>query len=164
MHFNAWLFWTICCFEVRKVRCGIAPDIARYSKYVRFSVVAPSGAGKTNFLTTMMDEMRKSRSLNFHVAYMNSETREYHVSNYQRLYEHLQPVGSTQRGDVHPMQWKIQDMSKMTQNAGPCYGMTVLDSAGEDQERTDSTIGRYIAGSKMITLLLDPTQLAGVRE
>lgn len=147
-------------------KCGaeLPPDIAQYGKYVRFSVVAPSGAGKTNFITTMMEEMRKCRSLNFNVSYMNNETREYHVGNYRQIYEHLQPVEATRRGDVYPMQWRIQDMNKMTKNTVPCYSMTVFDGAGEDQERTDPTICRYIAGSKMIMLLLDPTQLAGVRE
>lgn len=147
-----------------KCKEELPPDITQYDKYVRFSVVAPSGAGKTNFITIMMEEIRKSRALNFNVTFMNNQTREYHVKNQHQIYNMLQPPEASRRGEVYPMQWRIQDMNRMTPRTVPCYSITMFDGAGEDQERTDPTICRYISGSKMIMLLLDPTQLSGVRE
>ncbi len=157
-----------CLGQYSVVRCSkcnavLPTTIAQYDKYVRFSVVAPSGAGKSNFITTMLEEVKNNRMLNLLVTAMNRETQEHHAKNTELIYERLRPVPATRRNTVIPMQWCIQDMSKMTQKTVPAYSMTIFDGAGEDQERADPTICRYIAGSKMIMLLLDPTQLCGVR-
>ncbi len=147
-------------------QCGhdLPPDIAQYDKYVRFSVVAPSGAGKSNFITTMLEEAKNNRSLNFYISAMNRETMEHHRENVNSIYADRKPVPATTRGDVIPMQWSFKDMNRETRSSVPSYSVTIFDGAGEDQEKLDPTICRYIAGSKMIMLLLDPTKLAGVRE
>lgn len=150
------------------IRCGkcgtvLPSTIAQYDKYIRFSTVAPSGAGKSNFITTMIEELKKNRSLSFLVTPMDSETQILHENNTKKIYEEFSPVPGTRPGDIVPMQWSIKDMKKMTQKAVPAYSMTIFDGAGELQERIDPKICRYIAGSKMIMLLLDPTQLYGVR-
>ena len=142
----------------------LPPDIAQYDKYVRFSVVAPPAAGKTVFLTAMIDELKQARNLNFHVAYMNKETQNYYMNNYRQIYENLAPVGATTLGASYPMQWKLQDMRKATKTRVPSYSITMFDGAGEDQVNMDPVVCRCISGSKMIMLLLDPTRLAGVRE
>lgn len=147
-------------------KCGnnLPADIAQYDKYLRFSVVAPSGAGKSNFITTMLEELKKNRQLNFFLAPMNRETQDHHNENVDALYHDLRPVPANPLGQVTPMQWRIQDMNRATRNTVPPYSVTIFDGAGEDQKNLDPTICRYIAGSKMIVLLLDPTKLAGVRE
>ena len=147
-------------------RCGheLPPDIAQYDKYTRFSVVAPPSAGKTVFITAMIDELKKARNLNFHIAYMDKETQAYYMNNYRQIYERLSPVGATTLGESIPMQWKIQDLGKATKKVVPCYSLTMFDGAGEDYEHMDPIVCRCISGSKMIMLLLDPTRLAGVRE
>jgi len=147
-------------------KCGsdLPADIAQYDKYVRFSVVAPSGAGKSNFIVTMMEEAKKNRRLNFLIGAMNRETQDNHREAVEYVYEKLQPVPATPAGTVIPMQWRIQDMNRATKTEVPPYSVTIFDGAGEDQANIDPRICRYIAGSKMIMLLLDPTKLAGVRE
>lgn len=147
-------------------QCGavLPSDIAQYDKYIRFSVVAPSGAGKSNFITTMLQELKKNRKLNFVLAPMNRETSDVHQTNVDSLYHLHRPVAATAPGVVTPMQWRIQDMNRATSKIVPPYSVTIFDGAGEDQENPDPMICRYIAGSKMIMLLLDPTKLAGVRE
>lgn len=147
-----------------KCTAELPPDIAQYDKYVRFSVVAPPAAGKTVFITTMIDELKKARNLNFHVAYMNKETQAYYMDNYRQLYEKLTPIGATMSGASIPMQWKIQDMRKATKTRVPSYSITMFDGAGEDQVTMDPVVCKCISGSKMIMLLLDPTRLSGVRE
>lgn len=139
-------------------------DIAQYDKYIRFAVVAPSGAGKTNFITTMMEEVKKCRPLNFVVKGMNRETTDQQREWADFIYTKLEPVPGSPPGEVIPMQWCFQDMNKATKTTVPPYSVTMFDGAGEDQTNLDPTICRYIQGSKMIMLLLDPTQLAGVRE
>lgn len=138
-------------------------DIAQYDKYLRFSVVAPAQAGKTNFLTAMIEEAKKARELNFVIAPMNTETLDLHNSNYESMYKLRQRI-VTKRGEVTPMQWRFQDMNRATRNTVPPYSVTIFDGAGEDQSQLDPAICRYIAGSKMIMLLLDPTKLYGVRK
>ncbi len=151
---------------LRCPKCGhdLPPDIAQYDKYVRFSVVAPSGAGKTNFMTAMIEEVRKCKALKFLVTPMNPETKGTHRNWVLDMYENLRPVPQTERGEVTPMQWRFQDLNRATANTVPPYSVTIFDGAGEDQEALDPLICRYIAGSKMIMLLLDPTRLYGVRQ
>lgn len=151
---------------LRCPKCGheLPADIAQYDKYLRFSVVAPSGAGKTNFMTAMIEEARACKPLNFLVMPMNNETRDNQRDWAYEMYEMLRPVPQTERGEVTPMQWRFQDMNKATDKVVPPYSVTIFDGAGEDQQDLDPLICRYISGSKMIMLLLDPTQLYGVRQ
>lgn len=147
-------------------KCGheLPADIAQYDKYVRFAVVAPSGAGKSNFITTMLEEAKRNRHLNFLITSMNRETQDHHNECVDYIYNRQRPVPATTAGTVIPMQWRIQDLNRATKTTVPPYSVTIFDGAGEDQSNLDPTICRYIAGSKMIVLLLDPTKLAGVRE
>lgn len=147
-------------------KCGyeLPADIAQYDKYVRFAVVAPSGAGKSNFITTMLEEAKHNHHLNLLITPMNRETQNYHNKSAEYIYDKLCPVPATTAGTVIPMQWRIQDLNRATKTIVPSYSLTIFDGAGEDQTNLDPTISRYIAGSKMIVLLLDPTKLAGVRE
>ncbi len=157
-----------CLGQYAVLKCGkcgeeLPVDIAQYDKYVRLAVVATSGAGKSNFITTMIEEAKKNRHLNFLIGAMDLKTQEHHKECVEYLYERLQPLPGTVRGAVIPMQWRIQDLNRATQTVVPPYSVTIFDGAGEDQTALDPTICRYIAGSKMIMLLLDPTKLAGVR-
>ncbi len=138
-------------------------DLPQYDKYLRFSVVAPSAAGKSNFITTMMEELKNNSSLNFLINPMNRDTQRYHRECVDHIYDKLEPVPANEAGKVIPMQWCMKDLNRETRTSVPSYSLTVFDGAGEDQEKFDPVICRYIAGSKMIMLLLDPTKLAGVR-
>lgn len=146
-------------------KCGhkLPADIEQYDKYVRFAVVGPAGAGKSNFITTMLEEAKHNKPLNFLITPMNRETQDHHNKSVECIYDRLCPVPATTSGAVIPMQWRIQDLNRATKTTVPPYSVTIFDGAGEDQTNLEPTICRYIAGSKMIVLLLDPTKLAGVR-
>lgn len=150
------------------LHCGVCgkelpAGFDRFDHYLRVAVVAPSGAGKTNFITAMTEELRRNPVLRYSVTPMNRETQRYQDANAELLYDKLAPIANTHKGQCIPMQWCVQDMNRMSARRIPSYAMTVFDGAGEDQASLDPVICRYISGSKAIILLLDPTQLAGVR-
>lgn len=138
-------------------------DILDYSKYLRFSILGISGAGKTNFLTTMLHETRAA-GLPVVLSPMDSDTQTIFRDNEALLYDDAIPVEATPAGrPPQPQQWKVQDKSKMSSRKIPSYSLTIFDGAGEDQSRIDSTISRYISGSKTLVILIDPLALKGVR-
>lgn len=145
--------------------CGneLPADVLQYEKYTRFAVVSHGGGGKTNYITTMLEELKNNRPLQMFTSYMNKETQEYHADNVTALYDRCIPIPPTPPGEIHPLQWRLQDLRKQTRSFTPAYSLTIFDGAGEDLERVDPLICRYLSGSKMILLLLDPTRLCGVR-
>lgn len=152
------------------VKCGMCdkelpPDIAQYSRYLRFSLVAPSGAGKTVFITTMLQELsQNARTLKFSLSAMDEETSNYQSINTEILYNSYtkKTIAATGKGDPKVLLWRLQDLNKMSKSYTPSYSLTIFDGAGEDQENWESVNCRYIAESKMIMLLFDPTKLYGV--
>lgn len=137
-------------------------DIFDYKKYIRFSIVGTSGAGKTCFITAMMEEFRNA-GLGLVPSPINEETNIYYSDNRNNIYrDHLLPPANVD-GKVTSMQWRILDKSKMTRSFVPPYSLTMFDGAGEDQVRMDDTLNRYISGSKSIMFLIDPMLLPNVR-
>ena len=145
--------------------CGhvLPADLLQYEKYTRFAVVSHAGGGKTNYITTMLEELKRTRALQMFTSYMNTETQVYHSDNVTALYDRCMPIPPTPPGEIHPLQWRLQDLRRQTRSSTPAYSMTIFDGAGEDLEKTDPLVCRYLTGSKMILLLLDPTRLCGVR-
>ena len=151
-----------------KLQCGLCEhelpaDITQYNKYMRFAVVSHSGGGKTNYITTLLEELKTNRTLKFYTAHMNNETLEYHSDNVRQLYDNRSMIPPNPPGEINPLQWRIQDLGRKTRTTTPCYSMTIFDGAGEDLQNVDPLVCRYLTGSKMILLLLDPTRLYGVR-
>ncbi len=146
-------------------KCGanLPSDILDYSKYLRFSILGISGAGKSNFLTTMLHEMRSS-GLPWVLTPMDPDTQTVFRGNEKLIYEDAEPVPATPPGTPpQPQQWKIQDTKKMTNRIIPSYSLTIFDGAGEDQQNIDPKISKYIAGSRTLVILIDPLALPGVR-
>ncbi len=138
-------------------------DILDYSKYLRFSILGISGAGKSNFLTTMLHEMRRS-GLPWVLTPMDSDTQTMFRDNENVIYNDGEPVAATPPGTPpQPQQWKVQDKKKMTNKVIPSYSLTIFDGAGEDQQHIDPTISNYISGSNTLVILIDPLALPGVR-
>ncbi len=136
-------------------------DIFQYKKYIPFSIVGLSGSGKTNYITTMIQELKTSRS-GFDVSSMNSETNNRFKEEKKSIYEDLRPSESTNKGEIIPYQWRVR------KNGGgsslDSYCMTIFDGAGEDQEKImDNEEASYIATSKYIIFLIDPMSLSRVK-
>lgn len=159
-----------CLGSYVNVKCGMCgeelpPDIAQYSRYLRLSLIGPSGAGKTVFITTMLQELRQNaRTLKFSLSAMNKETSDYQSINTKILYDSYAKkiIGGTTTGQFKALLWRLQDLNKMSSSYTPSYSLTIFDGAGEDQRVVKPDVCRYIVESKMIMLLLDPTKLYGV--
>ena len=144
--------------------CGaeLPVDIFDYRKYIRFSIVGTTGAGKTCFITSMMEEFRNA-GLQLVPSPINDDTNRYFCANRDAIFKDFIIPPPTRSGAITPMQWRILDKNKMTPRFVPPYSLTVFDGAGEDQQRMDDTINRYISGSKTIMFLIDPMLLTSVR-
>lgn len=138
-------------------------DIMDYEKYLRFSILGITGAGKTNFLTTMLHELRHSGVSPWVLAPMDSQTSLMYRENDEAVYERRTPVEATTAGTApQPQQWKIRDKSRMTNKEIPTYSLTIFDGAGEDCMHIDPVISRFISGSKALVILIDPLALPSV--
>ena len=145
--------------------CGheLPADILDYGAYLRFCVLGVTGAGKSMFVTTMLHEYRKC-GIPLVISGMDTDTITIFGQNEQKVYGEGVTLDATLPGAPPvPMQWRMQDMTRMTDRRIPTFSMTLFDGAGEDCEHIDPTISRYIEGSKTIVIVLDPLQLAGVR-
>ena len=145
--------------------CGskLPSDILDYEKYLRFSILGITGSGKTNFLTTMLHELRHTPGSPWVIAPMDAQTTAIFQENDRAIYDMRQPVAATAAGSTPPPQlWRIKDKNRMTDKSIPSYSMTIFDGAGEDCEHIDPVISRYIEGSKVLVILIDPLALPGV--
>ena len=145
--------------------CGakLPAAILDYQDYLRFSIIGISGAGKSNFLTTMLHEAKTS-GLPWVFTPMDNDTKISFRDYEEAVYYNGEPVPATPPGTPPlPMQWSVQDKTKMTNKKIPSYSMTIFDGAGEDHEHIDPTISRYISGSESLAILIDPLALPGVR-
>lgn len=142
--------------------CGrrLPADIMQYHTYLRFSILGTSGAGKTNFVTTMIHELNHDQNRRLSMEFMDSETKDLFRLNERIVYAQRQPAAPTPPGiPIIPQQWRI----RRTGSGEPPCSLTIFDGAGEDHENIDPKISRYISGSKELIILIDPLTLAGVR-
>lgn len=147
------------------IHCGsnLPADILDYEKYLRFSILGITGAGKTNFLTTMLHELRHTAGCPWIIAPMDSLTTAIFQENDKAIYERREPVAATAAGSNPPPQlWRIKDKNRMTNSTIPSYSMTIFDGAGEDCTHIDPVISRYINGSKTLIILIDPLALPNI--
>lgn len=149
------------------LKCGACSnefpnDIFQYKKYIPFSIVGLSGSGKTNYITTMIQELKTSRC-GFDVSAMNSATNNRFLEEKNSIYKELKPSEGTNSGEIIPYQWRIRKPGKMSRLESYC--MTIFDGAGEDQtQMMDSDVASYIAASKYVIFLVDPMSLYKVKQ
>ncbi len=142
----------------------LPPDILDYEKYLRFSILGVTGAGKTNFLTTMLHELREYIGSPWVIAPMDQETTSTYQHYNETIYTKRSPAPVTTPGTPPmPQQWKIKDRNKMSATRISTYSLTIFDGAGEDCAHIDPAISRYINGSKTLIILIDPLSLPNVR-
>lgn len=96
---------------------------------------------------------------------MNDMTQEIYDSNVALVIDGHEPAEATIPGTPPiPQQWRITDRSRIRGNDIPAYSLTIFDGAGEDIERIDPTISRYISGAKTLIILIDPLSIPEVRK
>ena len=139
---------------------NLPSDILDYEKYLRFSILGITSSGKTTFLTTMLHELCHTSGSPWVLSPMDATTTAIFQENDRAIYSMRQPVAATAAGVTQL--WKIKDKNRMTNTVIPSYSMTIFDGAGEDSEHIDPVISRYIKGSKVLVILIDPLALHGV--
>ncbi|AEF82843.1 TRAFAC clade GTPase domain-containing protein [Leadbettera azotonutricia] len=153
-------------FKILCPKCeGELPRDMIYTPNLLFSIVGVSGAGKTNYITVMLEELRKTANLQLSIAPQNKYTRETHSANRQLIYEEHKKPGSTRSGQPTPQIWRIQNLNRQAFNTIKTYTFSIFDGAGEDHENIDenSPECRYISVSKAIMVVIDPMILQSVR-
>lgn len=147
--------------KCKKCDAELPKDILEYDKYLRFSLIGITGSGKTNFLTTMIHELKAIENFPLVISWMDAQTGLIFQENENLIYEFKTPVNPNPPGVApRPQQWKIKDRARMTQRTIPSYSLTIFDGAGEDCTHTDPLISRYISGSKELIILFDPLALS----
>lgn len=143
----------------------LPPDILEYKKYLRFCLLGLTGSGKTNFLTVLLHEIRNSANTPWIFAAMNDMTQGIYDSNVSLVIDGHEPAAATIPGAPPiPQQWRVSDRSRIKGNDIPAYSLTIFDGAGEDVERIDPTISRYISGARTLIILMDPLSIPEVRK
>ncbi|MCC8045534.1 MAG: hypothetical protein LIP12_08570 [Clostridiales bacterium] len=143
--------------------CGamLPAGLLEYDKYLRFSMIGTVGAGKTSFLTAMLHELRNADNSPWVLSHMDSLTETTFQKNERRMFEEKKTMEATTAGiSPRPQLWRIRDLDKQTNRRIPSYSVTIYDGAGEDFEKEiDPVISRYVAGSKVLVILIDPLVL-----
>lgn len=144
--------------------CGQAlpSDILQYRNYLRFSVLGTTGSGKTNYLTMMIQQLKSAHGeenlSNISIEHVDTMTNTIFRTHLNTILQYKMPVGPTPPEDiVIPQLWRIR------QDRKPAASLTVFDGAGENQERPQERIVRYIYGSKQFILLIDPLSIPSLR-
>ena len=152
---------TVC--TCRSCSATLPADIFDYARYLCFSILGITGAGKSNFLTVMLHELRNAPGVPWVLSPMDTATMQHFQEYDQAVYKRQEPVPQTIPGaPPEPQQWKVKDKSRMSGSRIPTYSLTIFDGAGEDCERIDPAISRYINGSKTLFILIDPLALPGI--
>ena len=149
-----------------------------------FSIVGVTSSGKTNYITVMLEELRKFPQIALRP--INNTVGNIQELNKNSIYENKVPVPATPPGTTPPQIWVIQDISdeatiadakipllwtirkllKRTNRKVPTHTFTIFDGAGEDYENhldPQSTICRYLQTSKAVLITLDPLIFEEVR-
>ena len=154
---------TVC----NKCHMLLPSGILDYKKYMRFSIVGVPQSGKSNFLTAMMYELMNDRKVPFVFEPINTETKNIFQENVNHMYnpDFPEPVDKTEEHfEMPPPQlWKITDNRNISGTSRSVYSLTYFDGAGEDYEKLDDTVCRYLNGSKCLFILFDPLALPGIK-
>lgn len=144
--------------------CGqpLPSDLLQYRNYLRFSILGTSGAGKSNYLTMMIQQLKSSSGdgnpRNLCIEHVDSYTLATFSNHRDTILKLNIPVEPTLPGErARPQHWRIR------QEDSPAASLTIFDGAGEDQERPEGRIVRYILGSKQFILLVDPLSIPSLR-
>ena len=146
--------------------CGeqLPSNIAQYQSYSRLAIAAPSRGGKTVLITTMLHEVFSNATLlGINMGSMDTKTSNYYRALSERIYGNMKAPDPTAVGTTVPMQWYVQNVRRGSGNRIPTHSLTIFDGAGESLENPSDLETRYIGEAKMLMLLLDPLQLAGIR-
>lgn len=151
-----------------KCKMILPGGILDYKKYMRFSIVGVPQSGKSNFLTAMMYELMNDSRVPFVFEPISSDTKRIFQDNVNHMYnpDYPEPVDKTEEHfEMPPPQlWKITDSRHLNGNTRDVYSLTYFDGAGEDYEKLDDRVVRYLNGSKCLFILFDPLKELRIKQ
>lgn len=131
------------------------------------SIVGSESAGKSNYLTVLINEIRHSigRAYNCSLFPIGGDDTilQYENFYYKPLYEEGKCIPSTNQEDVRPLVYSLVFDSDAV---GETCTLTFYDACGANfrNERVMSDYNRSVYNSRGIIFLVDPSQLPGIRE
>ncbi|MDR0908307.1 MAG: hypothetical protein LBM77_00945 [Spirochaetaceae bacterium] len=132
-----------------------------------FSIVGVKGAGKTNYITAMLEEMiNNSDKLHLVSSPQNHETKTVHHNNARLLYDSHQKLQATEPGELRPQIWRVKNLNRSSKYKVETNTFTIFDGSGKDHHDLgiDSVNCKYITASDAIMLIFDPIILKSVRD
>ena len=142
------------------------PKAVLETENLPFSIIGVPGSGKTNYITVMLQELKKSAGLRLSLSHQDKATKDHQNMHFKMIYEDLMPPPATAAGERMPQIWSIKNLEKMGRNSVPTYTFTIFDGAGEDHKENidqNSPVARYINMSEAIIFVLDPLTISNIR-
>ena len=142
------------------------PKAVLETENLPFSIIGVPNSGKTNYITVMLQELKKSAGLRLSLSHQDRTTKDHQNMHFKMIYEDLIPPPNTSAGEPMPQIWSIKNLEKMGRNSVPTYTFTIFDGAGEDHKNNinqDSPVARYINMSEAIIFVLDPLTISNIR-
>ena len=145
---------------------GVIPNEALDTRNLPFSIVGVSASGKTNYITVMLEELKRVPGLRLAVSCENNYTRDAHEENRRAIYDEHSIPELTAAGTQMPQLWQIKNVGDRRGDMIPSLTLTIYDGAGEDHENINPTsnVCKYINASSAIILTLDPLILRNLRK
>ena len=139
------------------------PRMALDTPNLLFSIIGVSTSGKTDYITTMLDELLNIEELRLAMSHQTNETRDHQKNNKRNLYELGIPNQATDRGYAVSQIWYIRNLAQARRGSVPAYTFTIYDGSGEDHNE-DMTLAQYIKSSEAFIIVLDPLILDRVQD
>jgi len=132
--------------------------------YFPFSIVGVTQSGKTNYITVMLEELKRNNELGLSLIPLNKEAKALQKKHKELIYDKHTPPDPTEPGRrPDPQIWQIQNGQKRGAKIIPSLAFTIYDGAGEDSTNDDPVNKNYIKYSEAVIITIDPLTLEYVR-
>lgn len=131
------------------------------------SIVGSEGCGKSHYLSVLINEIRQNMGKTYHCSLYplggDDTILQYENNYYNPLYVDGQCIPSTDQDAVTPL---IYSLVFSKEQSGQVCNLTFYDACGANfrSERVMADYNRSVYNSRGILLLIDPSQLPGLRE
>ena len=146
---------------------GIIPPTAlQTTGNLPICIVGGPAAGKTNYITVMLEKLKAVPRLNLSLLWQNANTRRYQERNRDLIYKrHIAP-DATDIEVFTPQIWELKLGTEGRTQRVDTYTFTIYDGAGEAQARMDENRATmdYVRNAEAIMLVVDPLQLKRVKD
>jgi len=141
-----------------KSNTGIPEELLKIP-HLPFSIVGISKAGKTHYITTLLDELGAGNNqIDISVRHLNDDTKAHQLKNRTILYKHRITLESTTSLETAQI-WRITNNYRKRGTYCPSYAFTIYDGAGEKLVNNFAQESRYIKASKALILVVSATEL-----